>query len=247
MVSDFLLDTYLVTVGRFRAFVNAGMGTRQKAPAAGTGANPHIAGSGWDSAWNTFLVSENDAGTALATAVECSAMNQTWTAGDDRLPMNCITWYEAFAFCIWDGGRLPTDLEYNYAAAGGAEQRKYPWGNADPGPNADLAVYGCYYGSNDGGCAGVASFAPVGSVPAGNGRWGHADLAGNLWEWVLDWFVDYAGPCVDCASLDNTYVRTLKGGSATSEALSLVSSYRSYLGPHERAHVNGARCARNVQ
>ena len=51
---------------------------------------------------------------------------QTWTANNDNLPMNCITWFEAFAFCIWDGGRLPTELEWNYAAAGGSSQNVYP-------------------------------------------------------------------------------------------------------------------------
>ena len=54
-VSDFYLDKYEITVGRFRAFVNAGLGTQKTPPAAGSGAHPKIAGSGWSSRWNARL------------------------------------------------------------------------------------------------------------------------------------------------------------------------------------------------
>jgi len=52
---------------------------------------------------------------------------------------------QSHAFCIWDGGFLAGEAEWNYAAAGGSEQRSYPWGSTVPGANAKLAVYGCYY------------------------------------------------------------------------------------------------------
>jgi hypothetical protein len=77
--------------------------------------------SGWDAAWNTGSLEAT--ATALTTAVKCDATYQTYTAGNDALPMSCLDWFEAEAFCVWDGGRLPTQAESNYAAAGVMEQR----------------------------------------------------------------------------------------------------------------------------
>lgn len=50
----------------------------------------------------------------------------------DRKPLNCVPWHVLFAFCAWDGGRLPTDAEWSFAQSGGSEQRAFPWGNVDP-------------------------------------------------------------------------------------------------------------------
>jgi formylglycine-generating enzyme required for sulfatase activity len=115
-VSDFRLDTYEVTVGRFRKFVAA---YSQTMIAAGAGANPNNASdTGWSTAWNASL----DAGSeALATALKCFGSYQTWTdapgsAAAESLPINCIDWFEAEAFCIWDGGRLPTEVGLAFAS-----------------------------------------------------------------------------------------------------------------------------------
>ncbi|WP_438023210.1 formylglycine-generating enzyme family protein [Sorangium sp. So ce233] len=58
---------------------------------------------------------------------------------NEARPIRCVSWSVAFAFCAWDGGRLPTEAEWNHASAGGSEQREYPWGNAFP--NSTYAVY----------------------------------------------------------------------------------------------------------
>jgi formylglycine-generating enzyme required for sulfatase activity len=106
----------------------------------------------------------------------------TWTGGEERRPKNSINWYMAVAFCHFDGGRLPTDAEWKYAAAGGDEQRPYPWG-AEP-PTPERAVYNCT-GDGDKSCS-IADILPVGARPSGAGRWGHMDLAGSMFEWTLD-------------------------------------------------------------
>ena len=205
-VSDFKLDVYEVTVGRFRAFVNAGKGTQASPPAPGDGAHPKIAGSSWDSSWNASLTV---ATFALKAGLKCDPSYPAWTDtpnGNETRPINCVTWFEAFAFCAWDGGRLPTEAERNYAAAGGSEQRDYPWG---AGIDPSKASYGC--GGSDAGCS-FTNLLPVGSdSPPGDGKWGQAELAGNLWEWALDWYASpYGIPCNDCADLQTATDRAAK-------------------------------------
>jgi formylglycine-generating enzyme required for sulfatase activity len=243
-VSDFRLDTYEITVGRFRKYVAAYPGNK---PVAGAGKNPNNGSDpGWDAAWNGASYMKADQASLIA-ALKCEAMYQTWTdspEGNENRPMNCTTWYEAFAFCIWDGGRLPTEAEWNYAAAGGSEQRRYPWGTTEPGNNANLAVYGCYY-NGSGSCTGVTNIASVGSVAAGNGKWGQSDLAGNVWEWVLDWYVSpYPKPCNNCANLTAASDRVIRSGGFYDPASYLLSSYRFYYTPAARFNPLGARCAR---
>jgi formylglycine-generating enzyme len=236
-VSDFYLDKYEVTVGRFRAFVNAGMGTQKSPPADGAGAHPKIAGSGWSSAWNAKLPASTD---AMKAALQCYASYQTWTdspGSNESKPANCLDWYTAFAFCAWDGGRLPTEAEWNYAAAGGSEQRYYPWSSPPRSTTIDdtYAVY----------CGGTCKMLNVGAKsPKGDGRWGQADLGGNAWEWTLDWDpVRYPLPCHDCAVVTTGSYRAFRSGSNDDIAQTLRSSVRHVYYPEYRG-VNGARCAR---
>lgn len=240
-LSDFRLDAYEITVGRFRKFVAA---YTQNMTTSGAGKNPNNpSDAGWNPAWNASLPADQE---ALESAVQCGDPKyRTWTAGNDNLPMNCINWFQAQAFCIWDGGRLPTDAEWNYAAAGGAQQLNYPWGNAMPAADAKLVIYGCYW-NGTGSCTGVSNLAPVGSVSAGNGRWGHADLAGNLREWAQDWYADYPAVCNNCAHATDTLSgRVLRSGGFRSAASNMVSSWRTTYTPDFADDLGGARCARN--
>jgi formylglycine-generating enzyme required for sulfatase activity len=251
-VSDFRLDTYEVTVGRFRAFVEAGYGTQAQPPAAGSGAHGAIAGSGWDAAWNASLAADT---AALKAALKCAATWPTWTdtAGANEFrPVNCVDWYTAFAFCAWDGGYLPTEAEWNYAAAGGSEQRAYPWSvpassTTISEANASYYVSDTLYCRGDGvtGCT-VADFIRPGSKPAGNGRWGQADLGGNVWEWTLDWYASpYANPCNNCANLAGSSYRAVRGGGFDATVSFLRGAYRyGNREPAKRYFAVGLRCAR---
>jgi sulfatase modifying factor 1 len=214
-VSTFRLDRYEVTVARYRAFVASARGTQLDPPVAGAGAHPHLPGSGWDPAWNATLPVDTSAQRAALLYAACVGYS-TWTdePGDNEdRPINCLGWLDAMAFCVWDGGYLPTEAEWNYAAAAGAEQRAFPWSTTadelafDPSD----ASYFCI-ADDDPSCS-ASDILPVGSRPAGDGKWGQADLGGNMSEWVLDAVEDpYALPCDNCADLAGT-VRGLRGGS----------------------------------
>jgi len=241
-LADFYLEKYEITVGRFRQFIGAGMGTQSSPPASGAGVHPLITGSGWNSAWNTNLETDT---AALTAAVKCSWDAQTWTdaaGANENRPQNCISWYEAFAFCAWDGGRLATEAEWNYAAAGGSEQRVYPWSI----PPASSPIDDSYLVYCGGSCDGTQN---VGSKsPKGDGKWGHSDLAGNLWEWTLDWYRSpYVTPCENCADLEESPTRVMRGGSFfdTFNADSdFWSSNRNAYNPLFHDRSVGARCAR---
>ncbi len=99
-------------------------------------------------------------------------------AGDKAdLPRNNVTWFEAEAYANWRGGRLPTEAEWEYAARG-PESYIYPWGNG-----FDETLCNVVYSSG---------LRPVGSYPRGSSWVGALDMAGNVMEWVQDWYdVDY--------------------------------------------------------
>ncbi|MEB2314369.1 MAG: formylglycine-generating enzyme family protein, partial [Sorangiineae bacterium] len=163
---------------------------------------------------------------------------------NEHRPINCASWYELYAFCIWDGGFLPSETEWHYAASGGSDQRKYPWGGTDPGANVNLAIYGCYY-SDSQSCTDVTDIAPVGSAPGGAGKWGQQDLAGNVWEWVLDWYADsYEASCDNCANTTQSSIRVRRGGDFFKDGPLLLSPFRGRDYPSFRSYDLGGRCAR---
>ena len=245
-VSSYCLDKYEVTVGRFREFLQAY--DDEWRPTAGDGAHPVAEGTGWQDAW-TMGYLQPQVGPFKAS-LDCHEAH-TWvepagTTSEENRPINCVSWYEAFAFCIWDGGRLPTEAEWEYAAAGGDEERTYPWG--PEAPDVTRASYDCLGdGSGYPDCT-IADILAVGSLqPEGNGRWGHSDLAGNMWEWNFDWYAtDFPESCTDCANTTTATWRVQRGGCWRTGAVDLPAAYRSFNAPYSRYYTLGFRCARAV-
>jgi formylglycine-generating enzyme required for sulfatase activity len=244
-LSTFRLDKYDVTVGRFRKFLKA---YKQNLIAEGAGKNPNNASDpGWSSTWNASLPAD----TATLTGTDflaCDGQTQTWTtdpgANEDK-PVNCVSWYEAAAFCIWDGGRLPTETEWNYASSGGSEQRLYAWSSPPTSSTIDCS-YANYQVANGTYCVPPSGATQnVGMAPKGYGKFGQADLAGNVWQWTYDWFADaLPQPCTDCANLTAGTSRVIRGGDYGYVSDGLASIARAQLDPVGRGPVIGVRCAR---
>jgi sulfatase modifying factor 1 len=261
-VSDFRLDKYDVTVGRFRQFVSAvspadgGAGWR---PLPGAGKHAHVggglglvdvggvagAGAGHELGW---VASDEAALSPTDANLSSCGPTSTWTpaaATREDLPINCVTWWEAYAFCIWDGGFLPSEAEWEYAAAGGSEQLPYPWGTTDPGTLNKYAIYDCNYPTAGATCMSAANIAPVGTATLGAGRWGQLDLEGNQSQWNLDWYAGYVTPCADCAYATGGASRIVRGGGFSDGASNLFTLDRNANGPALRNDFIGIRCARS--
>jgi len=247
-VSSFRLDKYEVTVGRYRKFLDAGKGLQGGAPAEGDGANPYVAGSGWQSAWDSNLLpSRQDLEAAFLGCTSGQNNSVSWThdvGAQENLPINCVNWYEAFAFCAWDGAFLATEAEWNYAATGGDQQRAYPWSN--PGASTTIDCAHANYGGDNAHCAGgpAAALWNVGTVSKGDGLFGQSDLAGNVYEWTLDWYGTYPVPCVNCAAITSGTHRVIRGGAFLSNLTSLRTGDGGNPDPTTRGTNLGIRCAR---
>jgi formylglycine-generating enzyme required for sulfatase activity len=260
-LSDFRLDRFEITLGRFRNFVAAwDDGYR---PPAGSGKHAHLRGglglamsgggyeSGWDPSWDALTQGGGD----------WHAMIAVRDGGRDTetTPVAQINWYASYAFCIWDGGFLPSDSELNYAASGGSEQRVYPWSNPPTSTVIDCSYanystldvsahppYGYCGGHGNGGLF------PVGSMsPKGDGKYGQADLGGNVWEWTIDWENPNVSSCDDCTTTKlgstvgwNEYKIFRDGAADRDSSLILSSAHESDLPTkNEYSGGSGARCA----
>jgi formylglycine-generating enzyme len=261
-VQGFRLDRYEVTVARFHPFVDdvrrgwtppAGSGKHSYLNSGqGLATSPSTYETGWESGWDAQLGALAADGGMTGVFSTCGGILASWP-NHSSYAMNCVTWFEAYAFCIWDGGFLPTEAEWNYAAAGGDEQRYYPWSVAPD--NAGCANANFVPNKPCESSAYIVGFtSPVKDGGSGDSKWLQSDMAGNVVEWTLDAYtgatslpplsavVQTVVPPAD-ASID-TVQRALRGGSFASDSDEIRVSARGGVTETTRAYVAGLRCAR---
>jgi len=222
-VAPFSLDLHEVTVRAYAACVQAG------------GCTP---------ASETVAYGEQTAGRVKLFSEFCNARYK------DRLdhPVNCVDAFQAEDYCRWQGKRLPTEEEWEYAARGGDQERKFAWGDTPPTPElANLCGGECIamfkgidfpwtgaYPTNDP----YVNTAPVGSFPAGAARWGNLDMVGNVKEFTATEYCPYLQP--NCHS-----GQQVGRGSAWMSALlkKIRVARRVFDVPWHRSQDLGMRCA----
>jgi formylglycine-generating enzyme required for sulfatase activity len=163
-------------------------------------------------------------------------------------PIAGLSWSEAEQFCEWLGGRLPTEAEWEYSAKGGDDARIFPWGSAEPVCRAGAGNGARFRGDR------CARDVPENSSPVAVGSYGRSpfglyDLAGNVAEWVSDWYRSSyeSGTITDPTGPSTGTVRSARGGSWASARDGLRVSYRDRRRPDDRDSRVGFRCALGVE
>jgi formylglycine-generating enzyme required for sulfatase activity len=245
------VDVDEVSVGRFQAWLDAGM----QLPGAGTRLDPsnRYPVMTWDNSWADAGSDTNYGNAALCnTPGDQPADKPTITDGNPSLPMSCVTWEQALAFCWWDKQkRLPTDTEWRIVATSEGRQSPYPWGAGAPS-SCSYAIY------NDNGTTFCNFPQPVGSAKSGSTLDGVHDIVGSLNEWLWDVQAgnayaypadagnDYPGPPL-AGGQNNS--RLYIGGDytvgPTDRLMTVLQAGPTSSSPEEHFNATGWRCAKS--
>ena len=163
-------------------------------------------------------------------------------------PVTHISWNDAEKYCEWVEARLPTEGEWEKAARGGIDGVVYPWGNKFDGAQENFCDMNCSLDwANTSINDGYAHTSPGASFPPNN--YGLYDMAGNLWEWVADWYdEDYYenSPSLNPLGPATGSTKTMRGGSWNQYDVFLRSANRGYYFPDSSGSGIGFRCARST-
>ena len=224
-VSAFSISRYAVTNARFAAFV------------AATGYRTDAEAFGWSFVFAGFLPEDFPPTRSVVGAPWWRQVEgadwahpegpESGIGAREEHPVVHVSWRDARAFCRWTGARLPTEAEWEYAARGGLDQSRFPWGDdLEPGGEHRMNVFQGSFPAQNTAADGFVGTAPVDAFePNGYGLF---QMTGNSWEWTADWFdpgyygrsprEDPTGPAAGAA-------RVMRGGSYLCHA-SYCNRYR---------------------
>jgi eukaryotic-like serine/threonine-protein kinase len=228
----FRIDRNEVTTGQFRACVAAGACSAEGITVQRMGGNPFTTHD-WACNWGQPKREEH--------------------------PINCVAWQQARAYCGWAGKRLPTEAEWEKAARGSADRRRFPWGDqglegsvrrANVVDQWALDKFSKDLAKEEKYSDGYEGTSPVGAFPEGRSPYGALDMAGNVCEWVADRYAADAyatGPSEDPKGAREGDKRVFKGGSFGRSSPESRISRRDGFDPTDQYAGLGFRCASDAR